>query len=74
VSIFILQIAGGILAIVYQSHLGDILKETMKNAMELYPNSNEEGPGAKRAWDLVQKKVSALFFKKEIYLMILNSV
>jgi hypothetical protein len=74
VSIFILQIAGGILAIVYQSHLGDILKETMKNAMELYPTSNEEGPGAKRAWDLVQKKVSALFLKEEIYLMILNSV
>jgi len=60
VSIFILQVTGGILAIVYQSELAGILEESMQRAMELYPLSGEDSVAARRSWDRVQKNVFPL--------------
>ncbi|CAB3369246.1 Hypothetical predicted protein [Cloeon dipterum] len=53
VSLFLLQLIGGILAIVFKSDLAGLLKGSMKYAMELYSNPTEAA--ARQAWDRVQR-------------------
>ncbi|XP_059485056.1 tetraspanin-4-like [Neocloeon triangulifer] len=51
-ALFILQVTGGILAIVFQSDIALFLKDSMRYAMQLYPLPDEEA--ARKAWDQVQ--------------------